>query len=203
MYISERPFRKKRKGDRALSDTATVKKFFDRDESAIADAKRDYESYCKSIANNILNDPRDGEECVNDAFYAAWMSIPPNKPENLKAYLGKLTRDKALDILRKNTAQKRDIASSVPLDELEETVGGFSVEDTVTGSELSRIISDFLLSQKSSYRKVFVRRYWYCDSVSDICERYGYGKSKVLMMLKRTRDQLAEHLKKEGYLYEK
>ena len=186
-----------------MSDTATVKKFFDRDESAIADAKRDYESYCKSIANNILNDPRDGEECVNDAFYAAWMSIPPNKPENLKAYLGKLTRDKALDILRKNNAQKRGAAALVPFDELEEAIGDNVVEDAVTQSELSRIISDFLKSQKEAERKVFVRRYWYCDSVSDICERYGYGKSKVLMTLKRTRDRLAEHLKKEGYLYEK
>ena len=185
-----------------MNDTATVKKFFDRDESAIADAKRDYESYCKSVANNILSDPRDGEECVNDALLAAWNSIPPHKPENLKAYLGKLTRDKALDMLRKNNAQKR-AATPVSLDELEEAVGGFSVEDTVTGSELSRIISDFLLSQRASERKVFVRRYWYCDSVSDICDRYGYGKSKVLMMLKRCRDKLAEHLKKEGYLYEK
>ena len=187
-----------------MDDKLIVKKFFDRDESAIEDTKQAYEGYCKSIANNILKDTRDGEECVNDALFAAWNSIPPNKPENLKAYIGKLTREKALDILRKNNAQKRtDGNSSVPFEELEEAVGIDTVEDSVTSRELSRVISDFLLSQKAEERKVFVRRYWYCDSVSDICERYGYGKSKVLMMLKRTRDKLAEHLKKEGYLYEK
>ena len=187
-----------------MNDEMTVKKFFDRDETAISDAKLKYESYCKSIAGNILRDSRDSEECVNDAFFSAWNSIPPNRPENLKAYLGKLTREKALDILRKNNAQKRiDADSLVPFDELEEITGGSSVEDSVTASELSRIISDFLFSLKEAERRVFVRRYWYCDSVSDICARYGYGKSKVLMMLKRTRDKLAQHLKKEGYLHEK
>lgn len=187
-----------------MDDRQIVKKFFDRDESAIEDTKQAYEGYCKSIANNILSDPRDGEECVNDALFAAWMSIPPNEPENLKAYIGKLTREKALDIFRKNNAQKRmDDKALIPFDELEEAVGENTVEASVTSSELSRVISDFLLSQKEAERKVFVRRYWYCDSVSDICKRYGYGQSKVLMMLKRTRDKLAEHLKKEGYLYEK
>ena len=187
-----------------MDDRSIVKKFYDRDESAISDTKRAYEGYCKRIANNILTDRRDCEECVNDALFAAWNSIPPNKPEHLKAYMGKLTREKALDMLRKNNAQKRiDQKTLVPFDELDETVGGNTVEDSVTSEELSRIISAFLLSQKASERKVFVRRYWYCDPISDICKRYGYGQSKVLMMLKRTRDKLAERLKKEGYLYEK
>ena len=187
-----------------MSDEATVTKFFNRDETALSDVKQRYGNYCKSIADNILPDRRDGEECVNDALLAAWNSIPPNKPENLKAYLGKLTRAKALDILRKNNAEKRvDAAALVPFDELEEALGVNTVEDAVTQSELSRIISEFLHGQSAAERKVFVRRYWYCDSVSDICARYGYGKSKVLMMLKRCRGKLAERLKKEGYLYEK
>jgi RNA polymerase sigma-70 factor (ECF subfamily) len=189
---------------RGLNDEQTIKKFFDRDESALSDARLAYGDYCRSVANGILKDSRDSEECVNDTFFAAWNSIPPDRPENLKAYLGKLTRNGALDILRKNNAEKRiPSAALVPFDELEEATGEAMVEDQLTVSELSRIISDFLHSQKETERKVFIRRYWYCDSISDICARYGYGKSKVLMMLKRTRDKLAESLKKEGYTYEK
>ena len=184
-----------------MNDDVFVRRFRDRNESVLADTKDLYGSYCHAIAWNILRDEQDAEECVNEALLAAWNSIPPQQPENLKIYLGKLSREIAIDRWRKKHAQKRIPASALLcLDELEEVVGTSQVETSVEVEALSRQISVFLRSLRETERNVFVRRYWYCDSVENICTRYGFGKSKVLMMLKRTRDRLAEYLKKEGYL---
>lgn len=184
-----------------VHDKVIVQKFWDRDERAISESKKRYENYCLYIANNILSDRQDAEECLNDALLAAWNSIPPQKPKNLRTYLGKLIREIAIDRWRKNKAQKR-ISSEflVSLDELEGIIGENEVDSSIEEAELSRLISLFLRSVRETERNVFVRRYWYCDSIRSICDRYGFGKSKVLMMLKRTRDKLAEYLKKEGYI---
>ncbi len=184
-----------------MSDRETVLKFLARDESAISEAKDLYGKYCLYIAGNITGSPQDAEECLNDVLLAAWNSIPPNRPENLKTYLGKLTRDAAISRLRANTAAKRGgVERPASLDEIEEIVAGSGPEDTAGERELALEISGYLRTLDRTKRNVFIRRYWYCDSVSSICSRYGFGKSKVLMMLKRTRDGLAEHLRKEGYL---
>ena len=184
-----------------MHDKVIVQKFWDRDERAISESKKRYENYCLYIANNILSDRQDAEECLNDALLAAWNSIPPQKPKNLRTYLGKLIREIAIDRWRKNKAQKR-ISSEflVSLDELEGIIGENEVDSSIEEAELSRLISLFLRSVRETERNVFVRRYWYCDSIRSICGRYGFGKSKVLMMLKRMRDKLAEYLKKEGYI---
>ena len=135
-----------------------------------------------------------------DVLLAAWKSIPPESPANLKTYLGKLTRETAIDRLRKRCARRRIPAGMIAsLDELEEVVGENDVDSAVQAEELSRLISIFLRSVREEERNVFLRRYWYFDSVKEIQKRYGYGKSKVLVMLKRTRDKLSEYLKKEGY----
>lgn len=186
-----------------MDDELIVRLFYDRDESAITEAKKRYESYCMYIACNILHSRQDAEECVNDALLAAWNSIPPQKPENLRSYLGKLIRETAIDRLRINTAKKRINDEAVlSLDEITEIIGGTDVESAVEEAELSRLISEFLRSQSETKRNVFIRRYWYYDSVQAICERYGFTKGKVLSILKRTRDELALYLRKEGY-YEK
>ena len=184
-----------------MHDKVIVQKFWDRDERAISESKKRYENYCLYIANNILSDRQDAEECLNDALLAAWNSIPPQKPKNLRTYLGKLIREIAIDRWRKNKAQKR-ISSEflVSLDELEGIIGENEVDSSIEEAELSRLISLFLRSVRETERNVFVRRYWYCDSIRSICGRYGFGKSKVLMMLKRMRDKLTEYLKKEGYI---
>ena len=178
-----------------------VKLFWDRNEAAISESKKEYEKYCMYIAQNLLHSSHDSEECLSDALLAAWNSIPPQKPENLKTYLGKLTREFAVDRLRKNDAQKRFPDDALaPLDELEELIGDNDVESAIDEHELSRLVSTFLRSVREDERNVFIRRYWYFDSVKNICLRYGFGQSKVLVMLKRTRDKLAEYLKKEGYI---
>ena len=187
-----------------MDDDLIVGLFRDRDENAIAEAKKRYEAYCMYIANNILTSRQDAEECVNDVLLAAWNSIPPQEPKNLKTYLGKLTRETAIDRFRMNTAKKRvNDEAVVPLDEIADVIGGFDVETEVEEAELSRLISKYLRSVNETKRNVFIRRYWYYDSVQMICERYGFKKSKVISILKRTRDDLAGYLRKEGYYFEK
>ena len=184
-----------------MTDEELVKKFLRRDEEAISDAKEQYENYCMYIARNVLSDRGDAEECVNDVLLAAWDSIPPQRPENLKTYLGKLTRRIAINRLNRDNAKKRDAdRTAVSLDEIEEIVGESTVEASVETSELSRKISEFLRSLRETERNVFIRRYWYGDSIESICVRFGFGKSKTVMMLKRTRDKLSDYLKKEVYL---
>ena len=184
-----------------MNDQTIVQKFWDRSEDAIAESRKQYENYCLYIANNVLHDRQDSEECLNDALLAAWNSIPPQRPENLKTYLGKLIREIAINRWKKNNRQKRvpsEITQS--LDEIEEIVSGGDFDAELEEAELSREISRFLYSIDEAKRNVFIRRYWYYDSIESICQRYGFGKSKVLMMLKRTRDDLAGHLKKEGFI---
>ena len=184
-----------------MKDDAIVALFFERNEDALTCSKREYEGYCKYIANNLLHSAEDAEECFNDVLLAAWNSIPPQKPECLKSYLGKLTRNIAVDLLRNKDAQKRVPPENVaPFDELEAVIGENDVDETVGEKELSLLISAFLRTQKEEARNIFIRRYWYYDPIDSICERFGCKRSKVLVTLKRTRDKLAVFLKKEGYL---
>lgn len=184
-----------------MEDAQIVGMFFDRDEDAISETKKKYSDYCSYIAGNLLCDERDVQECVSDVLLSAWNSIPPHRPENLKTYIGKLTRESAVDFLRRNSAGKRVSAeATTPLDELEEVIGDHGVEEALEKKELSRLISSFLRTLREEERNVFVRRYWYYDPVKEICRRYDIGQSKVLVTLKRTRDKLALYLKKEGYL---
>ncbi len=186
-----------------MDDLTLVAAFYKRDEKAISLAKQRYEAYCLSVAEHILRNRQDAEECWNDALLAAWNSIPPQCPENLKTYLGKLTRERAVDCLRKKQAQKRvPAAVLVPFEELEEMLGAYRVEEAAEAAALASCISAFLRTEREAERNVFIRRYWYCDPVAAICARYGYSKGKTVMMLKRTRGRLAAYLKKEGFLYE-
>ena len=184
-----------------MEDKEIVRMFRDRDEDAVAEAKREYETYLLYIANNILRDRQDAEECLNDTLLYAWRSIPPHEPEDLRTYLGKITRQAAIDLLKKKTRKKRirsELISS--LDEIEEIFAGGDLGAELEAKELSREISRFLYSIDETKRDVFVQRYWYCDSIKTICARYGFKKNRVYVMLKRTRDDLAAYLKKEGFL---
>ena len=184
-----------------MNDQAIVKKFWDRDEDAISDSMKQYKDYCLYIANNVLHDRQDAEECLNDALLAAWNSIPPQKPENLRTYLGKLIREIAVNRWKKNRRQKRIPSEIVQsLDEIAEMVSDGDFDAELEQAELSHAISRFLYSVDETKRNVFIRRYWHYDTIDSICKRYGFGKSKVLMMLKRTRDDLARYLKKEGFI---
>ena len=184
-----------------MNDSGIVRLSLSRDESAIREASAQYGLYCRRIAENILGNAEDAEECESEALLAMWNSIPPMIPENLKAYLGKLTRQIAIDKWRsRNAAKRQGSAYALSLEELSEVIPADDLSDAVTADELAGILSDFLKQQPELDRKLFLRRYWYGDSVEETANRFGFGISKVKMRLKRTRDALAKRLKQEGYL---
>ena len=157
-----------------------------------AETAAKFGTYCRKIADNILHSAHDAEECENDTWLAAWNSMPTNRPARLAPYLGRITRNLALDRFDKASAQKRGSGQTcAPLDELAECVaapGG--VEDSFDAAETGRIISDFLRTLPEETRNIFLRRYWYCDATADIAARYGLTESKVRVTLHRTRAAL-------------
>ena len=183
-----------------MTDREIVLLFRSRDETAIEQVQQAYTLYCLSIASRILSDAADAEECINDVWLAAWNSIPPNEPERLATYLGKLTRNIAIDRVRAKGAQKRCTEQyALSLDELGEIIPGGSVPEThVHAAELERAISAFVRDLPEAQRRVFLCRYWYLDSIEQISTNFGFSTSKVKSMLHRTRAKLLSHLKKEG-----
>ena len=164
-----------------MTDREIVLLFRRRDETAIEQVQQAYTLYCLSIASRILSDAADAEECINDVWLAAWNSIPPNEPERLATYLGKLTRNIAINRVRAKGAQKRCTEQyALSLDELGEIIPGGSVPE--------------------AQRRVFLCRYWYLDSLAEIGKRFGYSESKVKSMLHRTREKLRSYLQKEELL---
>lgn len=182
-----------------MEDHDIVALYWRRDEAALAETERRYGRYCYAIANGILRNGEDARECVNDAFLAAWNAIPPHRPALLSAFLGKITRRLALKKRRDSTAAKRGGGSvSLSLDELAECFpAGQSPEDQLDGAALAELLDAFLDTLSPEDRRIFLRRYWYCDSVREIASRYGYSQSKVKMTLKRARDKLRALLEKE------
>lgn len=185
-----------------MTDREIVLLFRSRDETAIEQVQQAYTLYCLSIASRILSDAADAEECINDVWLAAWNSIPPNEPERLATYLGKLTRNIAIDRVRAKGAQKRCTEQyALSLDELDEIIPGGSVPEThVHAAELERAISAFVRDLPEAQRRVFLCRYWYLDSLAEIGKRFGYSESKVKSMLHRTREKLRNYLQKEELL---
>lgn len=179
-----------------------IELFFKRDESAVEKTAETYGSYCKKIAMNILDSHEDSEECVNDAFLKAWELIPPNRPENLSAFLGKLTRNLAINKLKYRSAEKRgSLKSDLILDELSEVISdNSSVELEQERKELIREINGFLRKLPGQKRNVFIRRYWYCDSVKEIAVSNGLSENNVSVILNRTRKKLKQHLEKKGMI---
>lgn len=184
-----------------MEDQQIVALYWDRDERAITETAKKYGSYCQSISLHILGDPQDAEECVNDTYQGAWNSIPPHRPENLSAYLGKLTRRISFKVWRSRDTQKRGGGETdLSLEELQECIpDGRSLDEKLAAKELVNTINAFLLGLPEDQRRVFIRRYWHALSIGEICEEFGFSKSKVESMLFRTRKKLLARLTKEGY----
>ena len=184
-----------------MDDEKIIALYWERNENAITETRKKYGRYCRAIAYHLLGNAEDAEECENDTYFAAWQSIPPAKPVAFSVFLGAITRRLSLDRWRRLYADKRGGGvASVSLCELEECIpSGKSIDDAIEEKALSAAISDFLRKMPQAEASVFIRRYWYFDSVSDIAKRYGFGESKVKMLLKRTRDQLLVYLEKEGF----
>lgn len=185
-----------------MNDERIIALFQNRDEQAIKESMALYGSYCRTVAAGILSDPADVEEAVADTWLAAWDSIPPHVPKYLRLFLGRITRNRAISVWRRNSAQSRGSGQAVlALEELGECISSDgSPETTVSVKELERTITAFLKNEPVVRRKVFLRRYFYMEEIPAIAHRYDLTENNVRMMLSRTRQKLKKYLTQEGYL---
>ena len=184
----------------SLDDSKIIELFYERSEQAIIELSNKYDKLCKKIANNILNNSLDTEECVNDAYLGLWNTIPPQNPNPLAAYVCKIVRNLAIKKYHNNTATKRNSVYDISLDELENCFGALqTVEDDYNLMLLSEEIDNFLDGLDEENRVIFVRRYWFADSISEIADRLSMSNHNITARLFRMRENLKKHLKKEGY----
>ena len=184
-----------------MEDEKIVELYWLRSEQAISETAEKYGGYCGRIARNILINELDTEECLNDTWMAAWNAMPPHRPSILKTFLAKLTRRLAITRWRDAHRDKRGGGeAALALEELSECLdSGESVEDKVIAVELNEAVNRFIKSLPDDERRVFLRRYWYLDSMEEISRRFDFSIGKVKSMLHRTRLKLNEYLQKEGF----
>lgn len=186
-----------------MEDEQIVQLYWERSETAIAETAQKYGRYCHTIAQNILHSDNEAEECVNDTYWGAWNSIPPHRPRVLRTFLGKLTRNAALNRYESIHAEKRG-RGQVPLalEELEECLSGEGGLDHVADElALTEVLNRFLDELPTEQRKLFMGRYWYFRSIRELAVSYKISESKVKMSLLRARNTLRQRLEQEG-LYE-
>ena len=178
-----------------MDDSKIIELFFARSELAISELDAKYGPVCRKLSYNILNDLRDAEECVNDAYLGAWNAIPPQRPNHLLTFVCVLVRRYSIMRHRANTAMKRNSSYDVSLAEIEQMLHApDNVEKTIEAKALARIIEQFLDGLSDENRVIFMRRYWFSDSYSDIAKQIGITEKNVSVRLTRIRKQLRDHL---------
>lgn len=181
-----------------MDDYGIIKLYFERDQSAIKETDDKYGKLCHSIAYSILGNHEDAEECVNDTYMGLWNAIPPTIPGNLMAFVCKIARNLSLKRLEFLGREKRSAGVLVSLDELACVLPDERYAPNLSDEEVGTLISRFLRAQSEDTRNVFIRKYYFFDSVADIAKRFGFTESKVKNMLFRTRNKLRDFLIKEG-----
>ena len=183
-----------------MEDREIIELYWRRSERAIVCSEEKYGAYCRAVARQILRSLEDTEECVSDTWLAAWNAMPPHRPAVLRTFLGRLTRNLAVNRRIYDGAQKRGGGEvSLALDELRECAGGDTAEEAFEAAELGRLIDRFLRGLSASECNLFLRRYWYLDSIDMLAARYGLRPGAVKTRLHRTREKLRTFLRKEGY----
>ena len=178
-----------------LDDKSIIELFFGRSEKALEELDSKYGKLCHKLSHNILNNKLDAEECVNDAYLSVWNAIPPAKPDPLRAYLCKVVRNLSLKFYYKKTAEKRNSAYDIAMQELEDCLSApDAVEAELETRELTHMIEGFLETLSEENRVIFLRRYWFSDSYAEIAERVGISEKSVSMRLVRIRNQLKQYL---------
>ena len=183
-----------------MEDSRIIDLYWSRDEQAIPETDQKYGSYCHRIAYRILSDELDSEECVSETYLHAWNTMPPRRPDVLPAFLGRITRNLALDRYDRERAQKRGGGEySLVLDELGECIADQGQESDPTNELFIRdTLNSFLAGLSARNRKIFVRRYWYLSPISEIAEDYGLTESGVKSALARARNELKQLLAEGG-----
>lgn len=183
-----------------MEDKQIVELYWARSETAISETEKKYGRYCHYIAYQILHNDEDAKEVVNDTYLKTWNTIPPERPDPLKPYVGTISRQLALDVYKKQNAQKRGGQVSLVLDELSECIpdndSGADIGESVA---LSDALNRFMWNLPQRTRNIFVRRYFYMSSVAEIAKDFSMKESNVTMHLLRTRKKLEQFLQKEGF----
>jgi RNA polymerase sigma-70 factor (ECF subfamily) len=183
-----------------MEDKQIVDLYFARSESAITETDKKYGRYCHYIAYRILENDEDAKEIVNDTYLKTWNTVPPNRPDPLKPYVGMISRQLSLDRYEEYHTQKRGGQVMLVLDELAECIpDGDSGADIGESVALSDALSRFLWALPQKTRNVFIRRYFYMSPVAEIAHDFGMKQSSVTMLLLRTRKRLQNFLEKEGF----
>ena len=180
-----------------MDDRLIVDLYFARSEKAISETDKKYGRYCRYIASNILHSDTEAEECVDDAYMNTWSAIPPERPNSLRAFVGRITRNLALNRYEHKRAQKRYAGVEAALDEIEELISA-PEESIVDTMALRDSINEFLGRITRKSRIIFVKRYWYLASIKEIADEIGASESSVKVSLHRTRCELKEFLEKKG-----
>ena len=184
-----------------MEDQLIIQRFCERQEQAIQDLADKYGALCQTVANRILGNSQDAEECVNDTLLAAWNTIPPEHPNPLSSYVCRITRNISLKKYYANTAQKRNHSSDLVIGELEEFLAGKeSVEDEILTKELKDAINCFLSECKPHDRIIFIKRYWFIESLDEIAGELGKSNNYVAVHLYRTRKRLEKYLQTKGLM---
>ncbi len=181
-----------------MDDQQIIDLYFDRNEQAITETDVKYGKLCHSIAYNILSNREDTEECVNDTYIGVWNAIPPTRPNNFMAFVCRIARNLSLKRLEFLKREKRSADVILSLDELSAVLPDERYAPDVSDEDVGRLISQFLRTQKEDVRNVFIRKYYFFDSVKEIAERYSFTESKVKNMLFYTRNKLKDYLIKGG-----
>ena len=187
-----------------MEDNQIVELYFQRNADAIKETDSKYGSYCFAIADNILHNREDSEECVNDTWLGAWNAMPPQRPNMLRMFLAKITRNLSFNRFNARSAEKRGGGEiHLVLDELAECIANESdTENEYLAKELEQCIKLFVRELPEREGNVFVRRYFFTEPVSTIAKRYSMTDNNVMVTLSRTRKKLKAHLEKEGYFSE-
>ena len=183
-----------------MDDVHIVELYWQRSDRAILETSKKYGRYCQTIAYNICGAEQDAEECVNDTWFRAWNLIPPERPDVLPVFLGRITRHIAINCIRTKSRKKRGNGEiALALDELQECIpGGTDPALAFEGKELKEAIGSFTANLPETERTVFILRYWYLASIAEISDKLKFSQGKVKTTLFRTRKKLATFLKEEG-----
>ena len=184
-----------------MEDSQIIELYWQKNENAISESTNKYGAYCFTIADNILHNTEDSEECVNDTWLHAWNAMPPKRPNVLRMFLARITRNLSFDRFNARNAEKRGGGEiTLILDELGECLdSGADTEAAYEAQELKQCIRRFVRALPQRDGNVLVRRYFFADSVADIAKRYDLTENNVMVILSRTRRKLKVQLLKEGY----
>ena len=176
-----------------------IEMLFARDEQALAALADKYGRLLRRVAMNILGNAEDAAECENDTYLGAWNAIPPERPNPLSAFLCRIARNLALKKYRDGRAKKRDSSFDVSMDELVECLPSETLEEMWSAKQVGRAIDAWLVTLEPEARRLFLRRYWFADSIKDIARAFGLKQNQTSVRLHRLRAELKDYLAKEGY----